>query len=85
MEMKVRNGWRYAAKRNDDDKLHPDLLPWHSKLIDEPQKVNYSSDVLAVIGQDELSEGAKEKNRDSVRGLPVILARAGYTIVKVKA
>jgi hypothetical protein len=30
----------------------------------------------------ELPEGEKEKDRDLVRGIPVILARAGYAIVK---
>ena len=31
----------------------------------------------------ELPEDEKEKDRDLVRGIPVILARAGYAIVKV--
>ena len=60
MNAKIKAGWRYAAKRNDGKKLHPDLLAW---------------------GQ--LSEEAAEKDRESVRRLPDILARAGYTIVKV--
>ena len=85
MELKVRNGWRYAPDRNDKAKLHPDLLPWRSKLVDEEQRILYSAAVCEAIGSDELSEGAKEKDRIAVRGIPHILARAGFTIVKVRA
>jgi len=31
---------------------------------------------------EELPEGEKDKDRDLVRGIPVILTRAGYAIVK---
>ncbi len=36
----------------------------------------------ALLPWDKLSEEEKEKDRDLVRGIPKILARAGYTIVK---
>ena len=35
-----------------------------------------------LIPWDELPEEEKEKDRDLVRGIPTILARAGYTVVK---
>jgi hypothetical protein len=35
-----------------------------------------------LVPWEELSEGDKEKDRDLVRGIPVILAQAGYAIVK---
>jgi hypothetical protein len=35
-----------------------------------------------LVPWNELPEGEKEKDRDLVRGIPVILARAGYAIVK---
>jgi hypothetical protein len=83
MELKVQNGWRYGSVRDNDAKLHPDLLPWRSKLLDEEPRIQYSAAVREAIGTEELSELAKEKDRISVRGIPNILARAGFTIVKV--
>lgn len=84
MELKVKDGWSYGVPRNDDAKRHPDLLPWFSKLVDEEPKIHYSPAVWKAIGDDALSETAKEKDRMSVRGIPNILAQAGFTIVKVQ-
>ena len=84
MELKVKSGWRYAPERDDKGKLHPDLLPWRNKLIDRVPVAGYSPEVWAAIGEDELPEVAKEKDRISVRGIPKILAHAGFTIVKVR-
>jgi hypothetical protein len=36
------------------------------------------------VAWERLADAEKEKDRDLVRGIPVILARAGYAIIKAK-
>ena len=60
MQAKMEAGWQHGPERNGEEKLHPDLLPWH-----------------------ELADEEKEKDRVLVRAIPRVLARAGYTIVKL--
>jgi hypothetical protein len=50
-------GWRYAAQRDDDRMLHPDLVPY----VD-------------------LTEAARQKDRDEVRTLPALAALAGEAL-----
>jgi hypothetical protein len=83
MKAKIEGGWRYAPERDDARKLQPALLPWH-KLSEEERARLFSPAEAAAIGTEELSEEDKEKDRDLVRGIPEILARAGYAIVKLR-
>ena len=79
---KIKDGWRYAPQTDQTQKLHNALLPWR-KLTDPDRKHQFSPLEMAAMGSDELSDAEKEKDRDMVRGIPQILARAGYTIVKI--
>ena len=39
---------------------------------------------ISLVPWDDLPEAEKEKDRDLVKGIPKIIFRAGYTIVKSK-
>jgi hypothetical protein len=54
----------------------------NSKSVQEWQKVVDDSPEADLVPWKKLPENGKEKDRDLVRGIPVILARAGYAIVK---
>jgi hypothetical protein len=81
MELKVENGWTYG-ERDEGKTRHPDLLPWR-KPGAPSSKVRYSERLREAMGPEELSEDAKNKDRDVIRNIPKILGAAGYTIVKV--
>ena len=74
MKAKIEAGWRWAAETNKEQKLHKDLLPW--RLLTPAE--------TAAIGEGTLAEEEKEKDRKLVRGIPQILAKVGYTVVKLK-
>ncbi len=82
VKTKVAAGWRWAPETEKDKKLHKDLLPWH-KISDEERTRLYTPTEAAALGVEGLSDQEKEKDRVMVRGIPEILAKAGYTIVKV--
>jgi RyR domain len=82
MKAKIDGGWRWARETDKRNRLHKDLLAWR-KLTDE-ERARLSPDEAAAIGPDELPEAEKEKDRVLVRGIPKILAQAGYTVVKVR-
>lgn len=73
MRMKARKGWRYAAERNDKEKLQNCMLPWTAG--DYSDCVGFSD----VLGTDELPE--KDKDRVAIRNIPRILKKGGYTIL----
>ena len=81
MKAKIDGGWRWARETDKPNLQHKDLLPWR-KLTDE-ERARFFDDA-AAIGSDELPEAEKEKDRVLVRGIPKILAQAGYTVVKVR-
>ena len=60
---------------------------WMQSMLDEgwtygPELDEVKKQHPCLVLWKELPEGEKEKDRDLVRGIPVILARAGYAIVK---
>ncbi len=75
MRLKASNGWRYGDKKDDDKKEHPSMLPWKKGELDA-----YAG-FVECLGQMELSEQEKEKDRAAIRGVARILNVAGYTIV----
>jgi hypothetical protein len=83
MKAKIDGGWRWAAETNKPSQLHKDLLPWR-KLTDE-ERAQLAPYEAAAIGPGELPDQEKEKDRVLVRGIPKILAQAGYTVVKVRS
>lgn len=81
MKAKIEAGWRWAPHTDKANQLHEDILAWH-KLSDEARAA-LTPEEQAAIGPEALREAEKEKDRVLVRGIPKILARAGYTVVKV--
>jgi len=75
---KLADGWRYGPERDNDALVHPALLPW--PVGEDPSP--YTPDELSKLGPHELPEYEKEKDRAQVRGIPTVLDRAGYTIVR---
>jgi RyR domain len=60
---------------------------WMRALLDDgwtyaPETDRAKKQHKLLVPWDELPEEEKEKDRDLVRGIPTILARAGYTVVK---
>jgi hypothetical protein len=79
MRMKAEAGWRYGPVWDPEKKEHPSMLPW-TKAVLAPYKGFEDR-----IGDAELSEAEKEKDRAAVRGIVPILKEAGYTIVGTQA
>jgi hypothetical protein len=79
---KLQSGWHYARKTNKEQKLHQALLPWRRMTASE--RGQQYGPYAAAVGVGVLPEAEKEKDRLLVRGIPQILARAGYTVVKIQ-
>jgi len=80
---KVAAGWRYGPKRDEAQKTNPDMLPWQK--ISDQERAQLDPAMAATIGTEALTEEVKEKrNRALIRGIPKILAKAGYTVVKLQ-
>lgn len=61
-----------------DGRLHAGWQP--GPVIDKENKIH-----SCLVPYKQLSEADKESDRDMVRGMPKILAAAGYGIVKVES
>ena len=79
VQAKVEAGWRWASATDSAKKVNQTLLPW-CKLSEEERARRYSPTIAAAMGIEELPEVEKEKDRSLVRGIPRILAKAGYAI-----
>ncbi len=75
MRMKVRDGWRWGEPRDDRNKLHPCMLAWIKGDLAAYEGFQ------SALGEPELPETEKEKDREAVRAIGQIVALAGYTIV----
>jgi hypothetical protein len=80
---KLRAGWRFADDRADEERRHPALLPWR-KLTDAERVQIYGPDLARRIGDGELSESEKDKDRELIRGVARILQVAGFSVAKIK-
>jgi hypothetical protein len=53
-ELRRNGGWRHGAQRNDDEKRHPDLVPWQqlpdSRREIDREHVRAIPDLLAAVG-----------------------------------
>jgi RyR domain len=83
MKAKIEAGWRWAAETNKEQNLHKDILPWRLLSFEEMARL-YTPAENAAIGEGTLAEEEKEKDRKLVRGIPQMLAKVGYTVVKLK-
>jgi hypothetical protein len=87
MRAKIAAGWRWAGTTDKGKGLHAALLLWGGRAADSGSERDdgagpFTSEELAAIGADPLPESEKEKDRDIVRGIPMILAKAGYTVLR---
>jgi len=78
---KLTEGWSYGPKRDDDKHIHPTLLTW-PKLSGEERVERYGPEWAARLGDDELPENEKKKDRELVLGIPAFLAKAGLRIAR---
>jgi WD40 repeat protein len=84
MKAQIAKGWIYASTKDNVRKLHPALLPWREMSEEEMARL-FSPAEIAAIGSEELPEELKEKVRELIRAIhQQVLARAGYTIVKLR-
>ena len=58
-QWKREGGWQYGTPRNDQQKIHPDLVPW-----------------------EKLKNTERDKNTNTIIGLPALLAGLGFQIDK---
>ena len=79
MRQKAEEGWRYAEKTEKSKKLHCCMLPWHKGMIDDYKEFAGS------LGNEELPEKEKDKDRSAVQGMARILNVAGYTITGARS
>lgn len=81
---KRRAGWHFGPLRDSTKLEHPDLLPWNALSREELAAHDFYRDEPTDIAGMQLSETAKGKDRETVAATPFILARMGFTIVKIE-
>ena len=79
VKLKTASGWRYDPQTDKENRFHSCLLPWD---VGKEEQIQRSPEERQAIGTSDLPEDEKEKDRQAVRNITKILARAGYTIVK---
>jgi hypothetical protein len=79
MRQKARDEWRYGDKRDDEKKLHPCMLLW------KKGKLEACIDIAERLGDKELPDVEKDKDRIAVREIATILKVAGYSIVEASS
>ena len=84
MKAKLAEGWRWAPETAKAMKRHKDLILWRM-LTEEEKARRFGPEERAALGPGELNQDEKEKDRDLVKGIPAILARLGYTVVRTRA
>jgi hypothetical protein len=82
MLTKLSAGWSYGDPRDDKARLHPALLLWR-RLSYEERVERYGAEWAARMGDAELPEDQKEKDRELIRSIARILALTGYTVARV--
>ena len=75
MRQKTADEWRYAPTTDKLKKVHSCLLPWRKGDL-----ASYAG-FAQYLGDEELPDAEKEKDRTAVRKIETILKHAGYTIV----
>jgi hypothetical protein len=76
-------GWRYGPQTDRGQKIHRLLVPWRTLSPVESAR-RYTPEEAAALGQAELPEEEREKDRALIDGTPRVLAKAGYTLIKVR-
>jgi hypothetical protein len=78
---KIAAGWAYAPNTDKKNTLHKCIVPW--RLLEDEIKADYSAEERKALGDVELPEEEREKDRDSIRDIPNILFLAGYIIIRL--
>jgi hypothetical protein len=81
MRLKLERGWRYGSSTDKKKERHQALVPW--RKLSTTERANIYGDYHEAIGPGVLPESEKKKDRILIRAIPRILARAGYTVLKV--
>jgi len=85
MKEKLKSGhtppWHYGKPRNDAHGVHPSLLPWREYSQAE-KAVLFTPEEWSRIGSRALTLKNKKKDFDMVQGIPAIVARAGFAVIK---
>ena len=79
MRLKASKGFRYGIKTEKEPFLHPSMLPWEKGRLDD------YADFADCLGEEELPQEEKEKDRSAIRGMVRILGVAGYTITGARS
>lgn len=79
MREKIKDGWRYSPETDKPKKQHNCLLPWRKGDL-----APYAG-LAEFLGDKDLPEAEKEKNRTAVRKIAAILKDIGYTIVEARS
>lgn len=82
MKAKIARGFRWGEKTDPERKLHAALLRWRELSAAESAE-RYTPAEAAALGPGILGDDEKEKDRDLVRGIPQLLAHAGYTMSQI--
>ena len=75
MRLKSDQDWRWGKEKDPGKRENPCMLAW------KQSELTAYAGFEDRLGQEELSEEEKEKDRDAVRNFGQIVALAGYTIV----
>jgi len=84
LKLKLADGWRWAERTDKARRLHRALILWR-ELSEEEKAQRFTAAELQAIGPGEIPEDEKHKDRDLVRGIPEILAKNGFEVVKTRA
>ncbi len=83
MKAKISAIWRYGPRTIKEKRIHKALLPWR-RFSKQELSERFTVEEIAALGPRLLPEKEKEKDRDLVRGIPKILAAAGYTVERTR-
>ncbi|MEI7845032.1 MAG: hypothetical protein WCK35_04420, partial [Chloroflexota bacterium] len=75
--------WHYGSPRDDEHGVHPCLLAWREYSSEERAQL-FTPDEWSRIGSEILPDDERKKDFDMVKGIPTIIARAGYAVVKAR-
>jgi hypothetical protein len=78
----LRHDLRYGPIRDRANGVHPAMLPW--RRLSPEEKAERYGEYADRVGDSELPEDEKDKDRDFARAIPEMLDAAGYAIVRVE-
>ncbi|HMS38824.1 MAG TPA: hypothetical protein PKE69_01265 [Pyrinomonadaceae bacterium] len=82
MRGKLKEGWRYAPKKEKLKKLHDGILHWREHSETELAQLYSPEELNAIDSNKLLSDYYKDIDRHMIKNIPRILEKAGETIVR---